>query len=98
MPYKGIAYRTYAVLCDTPQKSAIRLHPFMELNCGITSNDEKQVALLGILFYPHNNPNAYFIKQVEWNSDEYQRHQVGWGDDGGNKHDNKERVFTIVGK
>ena len=44
-----------------------RLHPFMELNCGITSNDEKQVALLGILFYPHNNPNAYFIKQVERN-------------------------------
>ena len=48
-----------------------------------------------VLFSPSDHPNTYFVKQVEWNSDEYQRHQVGWGDDGGNKHNNEEGVFAV---
>ena len=34
-----------------------------------------------MLFHQFHNSDAYFIKQIKWDGDEYQRHQVGWGDD-----------------
>ena len=42
--------------------------------------------------------DAHLIEKIERDGDEYQRHQIWRGNDGGYKHYNEERVFAVLGK
>ena len=50
------------------------------------------------LFFLHafQNSNTHLKKQIQWDGDQNESHQVRWGDDSGHHHDDDQGVFAVA--